>query len=477
MSQISNLDGSERLALLSFAVRLLLADDDRETILDRGVEALSDFSGGEGVAIFLLDASGDFLHLERSSSTASDCEADAVPVEGSVFGAVLRSKAPESYALDSDVAVPFPRAEVPSDGKECLCVPLMQASNQVLGVVTVKRIDSSPIDTATLQSLLILQSILAVSLHNARVWKELREAHARLETVAKAQRKMIDHLSHELKTPLAIIASASRLLGRPSVRQDDARFEAILERARRSLGRLTELQTEAADIAKAEDRGEERRDDAWHSRCHDLLACWVAEESPTSAAMAQLVGRLEALYPEGRDDEEVEILLQNWVAEVVAQIAPLHRHRAVEVKLCLELCPSVRLPEAPLRKAVIGLIRNAIEATADGGEVRVELEDSGGEIELRVRDFGVGMDAELVDQLFSGFVHAGRTEDYSSGHPYDFKAGGVGLDLLRTKLFTERSGLRLGVSSEVGQGSLFTLELPASVFAHRRSELATERSP
>jgi signal transduction histidine kinase len=120
------------------------------------------------------------------------------------------------------------------------------------------------------------------------------------------------------------------------------------------------------------------------------------------------------------------------------------------------------MADSALGKTFVGLVRNAIEATEDGGCVWVELEDSHGKVYLRVRDRGLGISEAFKKELFHGFVHTGETDDYSSRTPYDFMAGGKGLDLLRTKLFAERYGFELQVESELGKGSCFSLEFPAS---------------
>jgi signal transduction histidine kinase len=88
-------------------------------------------------------------------------------------------------------------------------------------------------------------------------------------------------------------------------------------------------------------------------------------------------------------------------------------------------------------------------------------------LRLEIRDSGVGIDPELQEQLFYGFVHAGTTDSYSSGRPYDFGAGGKGLDLQRIKLFSERHGFHLSFTSEVGVGSAFSLEFPPGLLRSR----------
>jgi signal transduction histidine kinase len=167
-----------------------------------------------------------------------------------------------------------------------------------------------------------------------------------------------------------------------------------------------------------------------------------------------------------------EIALSSWVPEVLAAIAPLHAHRAVRLEVALEAPPPLVLPEPLLRKAVIGLVRNAIEATADGGWVQVATAERAGAVVLEVADGGVGLDETARKQLFHGFVHAGETRDYTSGRAYDFGAGGRGLDLLRTRHFADRQGFSIEVESEPGEGSRFRLVFPAALLRSAAADTA-----
>jgi signal transduction histidine kinase len=112
-------------------------------------------------------------------------------------------------------------------------------------------------------------------------------------------------------------------------------------------------------------------------------------------------------------------------------------------------------------------LRNAIEATPDGGTVSVALREVGGNVMLEIRDSGVGIDPDLQQHLFHGFIHAGTSDSYSSRRPYDFGAGGQGLDLQRIKLFSERHGFKLSFTSQVGAGSSFSLEFPPALLRPR----------
>ena len=411
------LDGVSELSLLSFAARLLLSQLDRKLLLERGLESFLDFAQGRAGAVFLLDGAGKSLKPAAVLGVAAfDADAASATVESQPWADVLAGRMPRVLPLSvrDGVPAPSPSATTEIAGRECLCVPLLGDSNRPLGVVTIDRDRNDALDEARLQSLIVLQSILALGLEQATARERLLEAHEELEGLYAAKTKMIDHLSHELKTPLAVLSASTGLLGREGVRHDDERAASVLGRMDRAIARLLELQEEASDIADV------------------------------STASAQTV----------------EIALDHWVPEVLDEIAPLHGHRGVRVATALTATCPIAVSEPLLRKAVIGLVRNAIEATPDGGWVRISTGARDGGVVLEVSDTGVGMDEETRKQIFHGFVHAGKTDDYTSGRPYDFGAGGRGLDLLRTHHFADRQGFTIEVESEPGKGSAFRLVFP-----------------
>ncbi len=71
--------------------------------------------------------------------------------------------------------------------------------------------------------------------------------------------------------------------------------------------------------------------------------------------------------------------------------------------------------------------------TPDGGEVFISIENTDSWILLEVQDEGVGIPISDQDFVFEAFHHTVETDEYSSKKPYDFEAGGEGLELLRLK--------------------------------------------
>ncbi|MEV7606256.1 ATP-binding protein [Paenarthrobacter sp. NPDC089322] len=118
--------------------------------------------------------------------------------------------------------------------------------------------------------------------------------------------------------------------------------------------------------------------------------------------------------------------------------------------------PSPLWAEAdPLRlgQALDNLVSNAIKYSPGGGRVMVRAARNNGWIRLEVQDTGIGMTAEETAKIFTRFFRTGAARQAA--------IPGVGLGLSITKSIVERHGGHITCSSKPGQGSTFTLLLPA----------------
>jgi two-component system phosphate regulon sensor histidine kinase PhoR len=105
-------------------------------------------------------------------------------------------------------------------------------------------------------------------------------------------------------------------------------------------------------------------------------------------------------------------------------------------------------------QVVDNLISNAIKYSPYGGPVDVELASDDGLLLLSVRDHGIGMSGEDVDRLFTRFFRARDAEEMS--------IQGVGLGLSIVKRIVESHGGRVTAESRLGEGSTFSVVLPAA---------------
>lgn len=107
-----------------------------------------------------------------------------------------------------------------------------------------------------------------------------------------------------------------------------------------------------------------------------------------------------------------------------------------------------------MTKTIIrNLVSNALKFTDKGGSVKVSAKTVNGKVEISVKDTGIGMDKELLDNLFILGIKSSRKGT-------DLEPG-TGLGLLLCKDFAEKQKGELNVTSEEGKGSEFIFKMPA----------------
>jgi len=111
--------------------------------------------------------------------------------------------------------------------------------------------------------------------------------------------------------------------------------------------------------------------------------------------------------------------------------------------------------ETALRRLLLILVDNAVKYTHARGQVDVRLNVDGDAAVLRISDTGIGIGAADLPHVFDRFWRADKVRSRS--------AGGTGLGLAIARWIVDRHGGTIVVSSEVGQGSAFTVTLPLGV--------------
>ena len=165
------------------------------------------------------------------------------------------------------------------------------------------------------------------------------------------------------------------------------------------------------------------------------------------------------------------------VGEAVGRAAEIFSHRAEREGMSVTLAIAPDLPRAmidarALELATINLIDNAFKYAKDGGKVEIEVAAAGRALRVRVRDYGPGIDADDQGRIFERFV---RGRIATEGH---VRGSGIGLALVQH--IAESHGGRVFVMSpiEEGKGCAFVLELPVLVGEEARPrDAASEMSP
>lgn len=261
----------------------------------------------------------------------------------------------------------------------------------------------------------------AVAIENARLHQAridaLEQSKKELERLNKAKSRALDHLSHELRTPLAVIQGNIRILKRKTQNQTPPIMrEEFFESLEKNLGRLSEIQQETDQIIRT-------------------YQDWEKEQTIEGVNRTQ-------------NGQTTALSLTPFVEQVLDDVKRRASHRNIEFHidggqgLILNVIPK------NLEESLVGLLKNAIENTPDEGLVRILLEQKAQWVQLKVMDFGIGITKENQSHLLDGLFHTLDTELYSSKKPYDFGAGGKGLDLLRIKTYAQRYGFDFSVGSQ-----------------------------
>lgn len=148
------------------------------------------------------------------------------------------------------------------------------------------------------------------------------------------------------------------------------------------------------------------------------------------------------------------VSLGDIVAEELRTIArlPETSRRVIEVEGMDQVC-LVDGDPARLHQVVINLLRNAVKYSSDGGTITVKLSRQDNQAVLSVRDTGVGIAPDMLDQIFELFVQSRDTIDRAEG------GLGVGLTLVRAIVELHGGAIR-AFSQGTGCGSEFMIQLP-----------------
>jgi PAS domain S-box-containing protein len=329
--------------------------------------------------------------------------------------------------------------------RNLLIVPL-RAKERIIGVLTAINKNMGPFDEKDQKLLTMMASTVALSVENARFSKALREAYDEVSSLNRAKDKVINHLSHELKTPVSILLVSLNQFSKKLEAVPGTEWHATYERAKRNLDRIMEIQYQVRDIMSGNEYATYSMVQFLIDQCADELEALVAEKVGEGEIVRWLRERIEKEFGPKLNHRE-DIHLEDFVQQRIEVLKPAFSHRRIEIMKDFKQTPSISMPPSVMKKIVDGLIKNAVENTPDGGRIALSVYEKGGGAELMVKDFGVGITTEDQKRIFEGFFHTQETLSYSSRRPFDFDAGGKGADLLRMRVFSERYGFQLRMES------------------------------
>ena len=235
----------------------------------------------------------------------------------------------------------------------------------------------------------------------SRVEQALKEADRRKD-------EFLAILAHELRNPLAALSASARLLGRQAQKPEVAAM--ACNAVQRQVSHMARLLDDLLDVSRIS-----------HGRMQLHMDRVDVKEVVRSA--------VEMVRPQMESKQHV---LQ---VELGGQDAPV-------------LADAVRLIQV-----IANLLNNSVKYTPAGGQIHIELRSNRKEVLVLVRDNGIGIAPDALDQVFDMFSQAGRTSSEAQG------GLGIGLTLVKGLVRLHGGNVR-ALSDGEGRGSEFTITLP-----------------
>ena len=258
---------------------------------------------------------------------------------------------------------------------------------------------------------LALWAALVLGLHHLRALDERRRlqlAQASAQAANEAKTEFLAHVSHEVRTPLNALLGAADLLAHTPLNDSQARYVSLF----RSAGQeLLQMLNDLLDLSKIE------------------AGLLTLDRVPFS--LTRLVAGQVMLFEARAQQKGLQLLID-----------------------ALPDLPEVVVGDGPrLGQVLRNLLSNAVKFTSVGSVTLAVARGAGGHgLRFEVRDTGIGVPPDRVDEIFAPFVQ--------SVHPGQARQRGTGLGLAISRRLVQAMGGQIGVTSVEGLGSTFYVELP-----------------
>ena len=247
-----------------------------------------------------------------------------------------------------------------------------------------------------------------------RIIDELQNAKNKAEEANNAKNTFVANISHELKTPIAVIFSAIQLFelkidNTPGI--DKLDYSKHIRTIKQNCRRLTRLINNLIDITKV-DGG--------------FMSLQLV-----NVEIVGLVKKITLSVTEYAKVKGLELVFNAQINSMIIAVDP-----------------------DKIERIVLNLLSNAIKFTEKNNTITVNVYENKNDVFISVRDNCIGISEEKLDHIFERFNQIGDL--FSRNH----EGSGIGLSLVKS--FTEMHGGSISVETELGKGSEFIVRLPVN---------------
>ncbi len=390
--------------------RALLSILDIKSLSEKVVDTLTQAIGVQKGTLYLLDEEkGVYKAYEQRGEETRDLSGNLIPKDAP-FVQWLHRKGEliirdEIAHMPSSPGIRSVLERLDQMGSE-VCIPLI-SKGKIVGIITLGRKASSKIYSYDdLQLLSMLANQAAIAVENARLYEDLRKRESimrRADRLASLG-TLTAGLAHEIRNPLVAIKTLTQLLPE---RLDDEEFR------------------------------------------KDFLAIASGEVDRISSLVNELLEFARPTKPHF-ELQDIREIMDGMVLLISTEVKKKNLQIVTQYE---DNLPIIAIDREQIKQVFLNILLNAIEATNEGGMVRVEIRSIStkpGEtfVQAEISDTGNGIPEEHLENVFTPF--------------FTTKKKGSGLGLSNAHQIIQEHGGTINVESRVGEGSSFFINLPVS---------------
>jgi len=424
---------NEQLVIIDRMLRAMATQLDLQIIMDNAVKGVRNLTALEGGILCLAKRYTDELHprvaVNVSEAIMASLKESPLHLGECLFGQAAQNQEPliiNDHASESPFAS---RSLIRQAGIRFFAGFPLHAGDQVIGVLCVFSFSETSIDPGKLNLVRDICGPLALTIENARLYKqiklhteelehrvserteELQVAMERAQAADRIKSAFLATMSHELRTPLNSIIGFTGILLQGLAGPLNAEQHKQMTMVQSSSRHLLALINDVLDISKIE--------------------------------AGQLNLSLSTFNP------------RVSIEKMAKLVSPLAEKKKLDlrVELASDL-PSLTTDQCRFEQVILNLVNNAVKYSERGQILIRGFLENDHTLLVAVSDTGIGIKSEDLPRLFQPFYQV----DTGLARKYE----GTGLGLSITRKLLDLMGGTITVESEAGRGSTFTVRLPRS---------------
>lgn len=199
-----------------------------------------------------------------------------------------------------------------------------------------------------------------------------------------------------------------------------------------------------------------QKDINWDNNTRDMLLCGISEETDRLSSLVTNLLNMSKLEAGFWQPQMENCHLDELLYDTVDHQKWIYKNHVFKLYVDSNL-PEVCIDRNQIKQVIINLLENATAYSKEGTEIEIHAKQFEDNVRVIVKDHGIGISELEIDNIFDKFYRGSQSR---------LRPGGIGLGLSICKAIIESHGGRIGVVSQIGEGSSFYFDLPVNKNEH-----------